>query len=287
MLLRLLPILFILLWSSAFVSAKFGLPHAGPFSFLLTRFVIVAALFGGMALALGRPWPRGRALAHLMLVGVLMHGFYLGGVFFAISRGMPAGLAALIVSVQPVLTTLIAMPLLGERPRAAQWLGIALGAAGVVLVLSPRLAAPDHDLAVPLAGVASCLVALATISLGTIWQKRHGGAMDLLSGNAVQAVAAMLFYAVLAALVEPYRVEWTAEFALAMGWLVFGVSLGAVSILMLLIRSGSAAATSSLFFLVPPTAAAMGWLAFGETLGVMGVAGLLAASAGVYLVNRG
>lgn len=282
MLVRLLPVLFILLWSSAFVSAKYGLPHAGPFSFLLTRFVFVAALFGGMALALGRRWPRGRALADLALVGVLMHGFYLGGVFLAIARGMPAGLAALIVSVQPVLTTLIAMPLLGERPRAAQWLGITLGAIGVVMVLWPRLGG-----VVPLTGVASCLVALATISLGTIWQKRHGGAMDLLSGNAVQAVAAMLFYAVLVALAEPYRVEWTAEFMLSMAWLVFGVSLGAVSILMLLIRRGSAAATSSLFFLVPPTAAAMGWLAFGETLGAMGVAGLLAASAGVYLVNRG
>lgn len=139
MITRILPVLFILLWSSAFISAKYGLPHAGPFSFLFTRFVIVFLLFGAIAVAFRRPWPRGPMLVNLMFVGVLMHGFYLGGVFFALAEGMPAGLSALIVSTQPVLTAALGIWLLGERPAPAQWLGIALGAAGVVLVLWPRL----------------------------------------------------------------------------------------------------------------------------------------------------
>lgn len=281
MLTRLLPVTFILLWSSAFISAKYGLLHAGPFSFLLTRFVVVLALFGGLGLLLRRRWPRGAALRHMAVVGVLMHGVYLGGVFFAISRDMPAGLSALIVSLQPVLTAVFGIWLLGERPHPMQWLGIALGSAGVVLVLWPRLGG-----AVPLVGLTACLVALLAITFATIWQKRHGGGMDLLTGNAMQAFAAMAFYAVVVLLFEPYRVEWTVEFSLALGWLVFGVSLGAVTILMVLIRRGSAAATTSLFFLVPPTSALMAWFAFGETLGTVGVLGLLIATAGVWLVNR-
>lgn len=281
MLTRLLPVAFIGLWSSAFISAKYGLPYAGPFSFLLTRFVVVLALFGGLGLLLRRPWPRGAALRNMAIVGVLMHGVYLGGVFFAISRNMPAGLASMIVSLQPVLTAVFGIWLLGERPRRMQWLGIALGGAGVALVLWPRLGG-----AVPLFGLVACLVALLAITFATIWQKRHGGGMDLLTGNAVQAFAAAIFYMVAVLLFEPYRVAWTMEFSLAFGWLVFGVSLGAVTILMVLIRRDSAAATTSLFFLVPPASALMAWVAFDETLGVGGIAGLLIATAGVWLVNR-
>lgn len=278
---RILPVTFILLWASAFISAKYGLPHAGPFSFLLTRFVVVLVLFSALGLLLRRPWPRGVALCHMAVVGVLMHGVYLGGVFFAISRQTPAGLSALIVSLQPVLTAVLGIWLLGERPRPMQWLGIALGSAGVLLVLWPRLGG-----AVPLVGLAACLVALLAITFATIWQKRHGGGMDMLTGNAAQAFAAATFYAVVVLLFEPYRVDWTVEFSLAFGWLVFGVSLGAVTILMLLIRSGSAAATTSLFFLVPPASALMAWLAFDETLGIGGIVGLSITTAGVWLVNR-
>lgn len=278
---RSLPVLFVLLWSSAFISAKYGLPHAGPFSFLLTRFIIVFLLFAAIAILLRRPWPRRDTVVNLLFVGVLMHGFYLGGVFFSIAQGMPAGLSALIVSTQPVLTAALGIWLLDERPAPAQWLGIALGAAGVVLVLWPRLGGD-----VPVIGLVSCAVSLLAITFGTIWQKRHGGGMDLLSGNAVQALAAATFYAVVILLFEPYRVAWTAEFSLAMGWLVLAVSLGAVSILMLLIRRGSAAATTSLFFLVPPSSAVMAWIAFGEALGPLGLAGLGITTAGVWLVNR-
>lgn len=278
---RSLPVLFILLWSSAFISAKYGLPDAGPFSFLLTRFVIVFLLFGAIAIALRRPWPRGPMLTNLLFVGVLMHGFYLGGVFFAIAQGMPAGLSALIVSTQPVLTAALGIWLLGERPAPAQWLGIGLGAAGVVLVLWPRLGGD-----IPLLGFASCIVSLLAITFGTIWQKRHGGGMDLVSGNAVQALAAAMFYGAIVLVFEPFRVEWTVKFSLALGWLIFAVSLGAVSILMVLIKRDSAAATTSLFFLVPPASAIMAWVVFGEALGPMGIAGLGVTTAGVWLVNR-
>lgn len=279
--LRLFPLLFILLWSSAFISAKYGLPDAGPFSFLFTRFVIVFLLFAAIALAMGRPWPRGRMIGNLLFVGVLMHGVYLGGVFFAIAQGMPAGLSALIVSSQPVLTAALAVWLLGERPSGAQWLGIGLGATGVVMVLWPRLGGD-----VPAVGLAACIVSLLAITFGTIWQKRHGGGMDLLTGNAIQALAAAGFYAVTLLVLEPYRVVWSMEFSLALGWLVLAVSLGAVSILMLLIKRGSAAATTSLFFLVPPSSAIMAWIAFGEALGPIGLAGLATATTGVWLVNR-
>jgi len=276
-----LPALFILLWSSAFISAKFGLPDAGPFSFLLTRFVIVSLLFGAIAVALRRPWPRGRMLGNLLFVGVLMHGFYLGGVFFSIAHGMPAGLSALIVSVQPVLTAALGVWLLDERPTPGQWLGIALGATGVVLVLWPRLGGD-----IPFIGFVSCIVSLLAITFGTIWQKRHGGGMDLVTGNAMQALAAAIFYGAIVLAFEPYRVDWTMEFSLAMGWLVLAVSLGAVSILMVLIKKGSAAATTSLFFLVPPASAIMAWTAFGEALGPIGLVGLGITTAGVWLVNR-
>ena len=281
MLSRGLPVLFILLWSSAFISAKYGLPHAGPFSFLLTRFVIVFLLFAAIALAMRRPWPRRAMLANLLFVGVLMHGFYLGGVFFAIAQGMPAGLSALIVSTQPVLTAALGIWLLDERPTSRQWLGITLGAAGVVLVLWPRLGGE-----IPLIGLASCIVSLLAITIGTIWQKRHGGGMDLVSGNALQMLAAAVFYGVVVLAFAPYRVDWTIEFSLALGWLIFAVSLGAISILMVLIRRGSATATTSLFFLVPPASAVMAWIAFGEALGPMGLAGLGITTAGVWLVNR-
>lgn len=160
MLTRSLPAVFILLWSSAFISAKYGLPDAGPFSFLLTRFVIVFLLFGTIALILRRPWPRGLMIVNLLFVGVLMHGFYLGGVFFAIAQGMPAGLAALIVSIQPVLTAALGVWLLDERPAPAQWLGIALGTVGVVLVLWPRLGGD-----IPLLGLVSCIVSLLAITV--------------------------------------------------------------------------------------------------------------------------
>jgi drug/metabolite transporter (DMT)-like permease len=278
---RFFSLIFILLWASAFVSAKYGMMNAGPFSFLFVRFMIVTGIFMTLVLLMQRCLPKGRELLLAMVAGLLMHGVYLGGVFYAISLGTPVGLASLIVSIQPIITAFLALSVLGEVIRRGQWAGIILGMAGVLLVVWPRLGG-----VVPPLGLVSCLVGVTAMSVGTIIQKRHLGGVDLISGNAVQALAAAGFYGVLLLMVETYQLNWTLEVTLAMVWIVLAVSLGAVSILMLLIRSGQMVITSSLFFMVPPISAVMAYLAFGETLGFLGVAGFVVASIGLWMINK-
>ena len=278
---RFYPLIFVLLWASAFVSAKYGLMASGPFSFLGTRFVIVSGIFGIMALIMKSVWPSWREVIPTMIAGVLMHGVYLGGVFFSISKGTPAGTSSLIVSIQPLLTALLALSFLGERVRRIQWWGIVLGMIGVALVVMAKLGGD-----VPMIGLLSCLVAVFAMATGTIIQKHYVGGIDLVAGNFLQAVAASLFYGVLLLTVETYYLEWTLEVTLAMIWIVVTVSIGAVTILMVLIRKGQMAATSSLFFMVPPVSAVMGYIAFGETLGITGILGFIIASIGVWLVNK-
>lgn len=261
--------------------AKLGLTAAGPFSFLFVRFVIVAALFGLIVLWFRPAMPMRERLLPLALAGALMHGVYLGGVFYAISIGTPAGIAALVGAGQPVITCFLALGLLGERISRHQWLGVFLGVAGVLAVVWPRLGGE-----VPVAGLVSCSIAVFAISLGTIVQKRSSGSVDLLSVNTIQAVVAALFYALLLIVAEPFTLSWTPEVTLAMAWSTLAVSLGAVSILMVLVRRGQMASTSSLFFLAPPVAAVMGYFAFGEELGPLGIAGFAIASFGVWLVVR-
>ncbi len=278
---RVYSIIFVLLWASAFVSAKYGLMASGPFSFLFVRFAIVTVIFALVALALKSAWPDRKILVPTLLAGVLMHGVYLGGVFFAISKGTPAGNASLIVSIQPIITAFLALAFLNEKVRAIQWVGITAGMAGVALVVYPRLGGD-----IPMIGLISCLVAVNAMAIGTIIQKRYLGGLDLVAGNTLQALAAAGFYGVLLMTVEPYYLEWTVEVTLSMIWIITTVSIGAVSILMLLIRSGQMAATSSLFFMVPPVSALMGYIFFGELLGVVGCIGVAVASFGVWLVNR-
>ena len=278
---RIYSITFVLLWASAFISAKYGMTASGPFSFLFVRFAIVSVIFLGVALILRSVWPDRKMLAPALIAGVLMHGVYLGGVFFAISRGTPAGIASLIVSIQPIITAFLALIFLKEHIRRIQWIGIATGMAGVLLVIWPRLGG-----VIPFIGLITCLVAVHAMSIGTIIQKRYLGQLDLWAGNALQAFAAAGFYMLLLMTVESYYLEWTLEVTLSMIWIITTVSIGAVSILMLLIRSGQMAATSSLFFMVPPVSALMGYFFFGETLGLMGIIGVGVASFGVWLVNK-
>ena len=278
---RFYPFIFVILWASAFISAKYGLMGAGPFSFLFTRFLIVSAIFGAMVLVMRRRWPQHKDILPTMIAGMLMHGVYLGGVFYAISKGTPSGIASLIVSIQPLLTALLALSFLGEKVRQLQWLGIVLGMIGVGLVVTPRLGGE-----IPMIGLVSCLVAVSAMATGTILQKRYGGGIDLVTGNFLQAIAASIFYGVLLMTVETYHLTWTLEVTLAMIWIVATVSIGAVTILMVLIRSGQMAATSSLFFMVPPVSAVMGYVAFGEVLGLIGIIGFIVASIGVWLVNK-
>ena len=282
------PLLFVLLWSTGFVGAKYGLPYAEPFTFLALRLALAGTLLAALTGVLRSAWPAGRAqVGRAGVAGLLLHAGYLGGVFFAIDSGLPASVAAVVTSLQPVLTAALATRLLGERLVAVQWLGLALGVGGVALVLAPGLAgAAGETGAFPPAGVLSCLVALLSGTAGTLWQKQHGDDIPLLSGTVVQYAAAALALVAVARLTEDMAIEWTAEFVLALVWLVVPLSLGAVLLLLLLLRRGSASGVSSLLFLVPPATAVEAHLLFGESLPLLSLAGVVVTTVGVALVLR-
>ncbi|GAB4182121.1 MAG: DMT family transporter [Thalassobaculales bacterium] len=286
--LALLPGTFVVLWSTGFLGARLGLPHAEPFTFLAVRFALVVALLAPLALLLRTPWPSRRALPHLAVVGVLLHGLYLGGVFAAIARGVPAGLTALIVGLQPLVTAAVVGPLLGESVSRRQWCGLLLGFAGVLLVLSEKLAPAGGSLfdGFDLWGIWLCVVALAGITAGTLYQKRFCAEMDLLSGSAVQYAAAAAFVGALSLTLETGVIDWHPDFVLALAWLGLVLSIGAVTLLWILVRRGEAARTASLFFLVPPCTAVLAYAMFDERLGPAALAGLALAAVGVALARR-
>jgi drug/metabolite transporter (DMT)-like permease len=276
------PALFVLLWSTGFIGARLGLPHAGPLTFLTLRYALAAALLALIALAARAPWPRRRDdLVRYVVAGLLVHAVYLGGVFVGISLGVEAGLSALIVSLQPLLVAALAGALFGERVSPRQWFGLALGLAGVALVLAQKLGRGVGEAW----GAVACVVALAGITAGTLYQKRHGGGMDLRSGTAVQYMACGVATAPLALAFEGGRVEWSPEFVFALLWLTGVLSLGAVSLLYLLIRRGAATSVSSLFFLTPACTALIAWPLFGETLGPAALLGMALALVGVALAT--
>lgn len=277
-----MPALFVLLWSTGFVGAKLGLPYVEPFTFLCLRFVGVIIPLLVVSLAMRAPWPQSPTMwGHLAVSGILVHGFYLGGVFAAIGAGLPSGITALVVGLQPLATAILAGPLLGERIRPRQWLGLGLGLLGVALVLSGRLTSVSAS---SLRGLEFALVALVGITAGTLYQKRYCASMDLRSGSTIQYCSALILMAPTAFLVEDMQVHWTGEFVFALVWLVLALSVGAVSLLMVLIRLGEAARVASLFYLVPPVTAIMAWALFGEALGPVGLAGMVLAAGGVALV---
>lgn len=279
-----MPGLFVLLWSTGFLGAKLGLPYAEPFTFLFLRFVILTVVLGLAALALGAPWPKTwREAGDLALVGLLVHGAYLGGVFSSIYAGLPAGIAALIVGLQPLLTAVGAGVFLGERITRQQWVGFVLGLIGVVLVLGDKLTLEVENVH----AIGYAVLALVSITVGTLYQKRHGGGQDLRSGSAIQYIAAAIPMAILAWLIETREVVWSGEFIFALGWLVVVLSLGAITLLFLLIRRGAASKVASLFYLTPPVTALFAWALFGETLGLMAVVGMGVAVLGVALVTKG
>ncbi|MFA5913212.1 MAG: DMT family transporter [Burkholderiales bacterium] len=276
-----MPGLFVLLWSTGFVSAKFGLPYAEPLTFLLLRFALVVALMLPLALAMRAVWPQTLAqVGHVAVVGVLMQGGYLGGVFCSIHLGMSAGVSALIVGVQPILTAFASAPLFGERLRARQWAGLALGFGGVLLVVTSRSALTG----ITPATLALSLLALVSITAGTLYQKRYCGAVDLRTGSVIQFCAAGVVVLPLALAFETMRVHWTGELIFALAWLVLVLSIGAISLLYILIRKGAATRVTSLFYLVPPTTALMAYAMFGETLNAAALAGMVLAAAGVAMV---
>lgn len=281
------PALFVLLWSTGFLGARFGLPYAEPFTFLLVRYAIVIAILSAIALFTGAPWPRRPAdIGRLAVVGVLLHGCYLGGVFFAIKSGVPASIAALVVGLQPLLTAALGRVYLGERLSRAGWAGLALGLIGVTLVVAHKLDLSGDLSGGTAGGFVAALVALVAITVATLYQKRHGSGMNLITGSAVQFIAAALATLPMAALFEHWQVEWTHSFIFAVLWLSLVLSIGAITLLHLLIRRGAAARVASLFYLTPSVTAVLAYLLFDERLPTLAIAGFALTAFGVALVIR-
>ena len=279
---RVSPLLFVLLWSTGFIGARLGLPHAEPLTFLSLRYVLVITLLTAIALATRAPWPKtARAWLHIGVSGVLVHAIYLGGVFVAISRGLPAGVSSVVVGVQPLLTAALAGWLLGVSVARRQWFGLALGFIGVVMVVQAKFGTSFGWSA-----LFPAVLALFGITAGTLYQKRFCPHFDLRTGAVVQFLPTLLLTFVAVTMTESMRIVWTGEFIFALAWLTLVLSLGAMSLLNLLIRRGGAVNVASLFYLVPPTTAMMAWWLFDETLTGVALLGMALAVGGVYLARR-
>ena len=274
------PAVFVVLWASGFVGAKLGLPYAEPMTFLSIRMIAVVAVLG-LIVAITRPlWPNRAGVLHSVVVGLLVHGCYLGGVFVSIDHRLPAGLSALVVSLQPVLTSTLANRLLGERVVPRQWLGLGLGVVGVYLVVQGRTEGEA-----PLIAWAAAAVALIGMTVGTLYQKRFGDGIEWRTGFLIQYAAAALLFSLGALLFENRTVQWTGEFLIALAWLVFVLSIGAIWLLYFLIRRSAATRVVSLFYLTPPFTALMAWALFDERLAPLALFGMAVCVAGVALVN--
>ncbi|MBI3445722.1 MAG: DMT family transporter [Magnetospirillum sp.] len=281
-----MPGVFVLLWSTGFIGAKFGLPYAEPFTFLVLRFAIVIILLGLAVVATKADWPHdSRLWVHLAISGLLVHAIYLGGVFGAIRHGVPSGLVALVAGVQPLLTAAVVGPMLGEKVGGRQWLGLGLGLVGVSMVLSTRLAGISFD-GFGWDGMSFAIAALFAITGGTLYQKRFCTGMDLRTGTLIQYLAALAALLPVAMMTETMEIRWSLPFILALGWLVLVLSLGAISLLMTLIRLGEAAKVASFFYLVPPVTAILAFVLFDEMLTPLALAGMAATAVGVALVVR-
>lgn len=282
-LLAAMPWVFVGVWSTGFVVARLAMPHAPPLTFLTWRYAFSLLAFGLWIRAAGVAWPQGRAQwGHLSVSGVLMHAGYLGGVWAAVRAGMPAGTAALIVGLQPLFTALWVSGRGQYAVSAMQWLGLLLGLGGLVLVVWPKMGLGE----VTAPNLALALLALASITVGTLYQKRHVRPADVRSANFVQIAAALVVTAPLA-LLEPGTMHWHPDLLVALAWSVLVLSLGGSSLLMMLIQRGAATRVTSLLYLVPPCTALLAWLLFGERMAPSGWAGMALCAVGVGLVLRG
>lgn len=277
------PVLFVLLWSTGFIGARYGLPYIEPMTFLTVRMVLVVAIMAAIAMISQARWPNRAETGHSLMAGALVHGLYLGGVFLAIGQGVPSGVSALIPGLQPILISTIAHRFMGEKVAPLQWLGLALGLVGVLLVL--------HDRNIVLAGTAlgwaGSVVSLIGITLGTLYQKRYCGGIDWRTGNLVQYVGALLLFGLAAFAFETRVIHWTGELIFAIAWLVIVLSIAAVGLMYWLIRRSAATRFASLFYLVPAVTALLAYLLFGEKLDAVSVAGMGVTAVGVVLANRG
>ncbi|KQP24164.1 DMT family transporter [Methylobacterium sp. Leaf100] len=281
------PAVFVLIWATGFVAARFVAPHADAVTFVALRVVCVAGVLAVLAAMLGARWPRGRrGWADALVAGILMQGIYVIGVFWSVQNGLPAGIAALVGSLQPLLTALLAGPVLGERVSPRRWSGIGLGFAGAALVLAPKVGASGTS-GIPVPALAACLAAMVAMTGGTLWQKSRGGSADLLSNAAIQFVGAAALAIPVALLVGTGRFDATLPAWFGLAWSVLVNSVAGILLLLLLIRRGAVAGVASLLFLVPPVSALMAYCLFGESLAPVQLAGMALAAAGVALASRG
>ena len=277
---RAAPALFVVLWSTGFIATKYVLRGAQPFTYLTLRMAIVVGLMAVIA-AIARPrWPDRAGVIHSLVAGLLVHGFYLGGTAVAIAHSIPAGLSALIPGLQPILTSTLANRWLGERVTPLQWIGLCLGLAGVVLILHDRPMTGDAGW-----GWLASGVALVSITIGTLYQRRFCNGIDWRAGNVVQYLGVTVLFALGALAFESNEVRWSGEFAAALAWLTVVLSIGTIGLLYWLIRHSAATAVASLFYLVPAVTALMAFVLFGERLDSLAIAGMAACAVAVFVVN--
>ena len=279
---RFFPIVFIILWSSAFITSKPITVDASPFAALCFRFTFVTIGFALYSIITNQKlFTDFNKILKAMISGILFHGLYLGGVFYSISKGFPVGITALIVCLQPILTAILAGPLLNEVVTWRQWIGIILGFLGTLIVLGF-----DGGKELPVVGIAASFIALAAVTAGTLWQKTLSEDLPLSVSNTYQAFSASCFHLIVALALGNWFINLTLGFVLSMGWQILAVSFGAFTILMYLIKNDSASKTATLFFLVPPVSVFMAWIFINENITIADFIGLLIATLGVYIATR-
>ena len=276
------PALFVLLWSTGFIGARYGLPYIEPLTFLAVRMVFAVVIMAGIALAGGARWPDANEVGHSLVAGSLVHGLCLGGVFTAISQGVPAGISALVLGLQPIMTSTLANRFTGENVTRLQWVGLALGLVGVLLVLHDR----NIMLAGSVLGWVASFSSLIGITLGTLYQKRYCGDIDWRTGNLIQYAGAGVLFTLGAFAFETREIHWTGELIFAMAWLVLVLSVAAVGLMYWLIRRSPATGFASLFYLVPVVTAFFAFILFDERLDSISMLGMVICTGGVALVNR-
>nr|CAA6821414.1 MAG: Permease of the drug/metabolite transporter (DMT) superfamily [uncultured Thiotrichaceae bacterium] len=279
-----IPFLFVLLWSTGFIGAKYALPFIEPFYLLCIRMLLTLVVFVIVSLALRSQWPTMTQATHQMVVGALIHGAYLGGVFAAIKWGMPAGIAAIIVGIQPLLTALLSWRFMGEKLHNRQWLGLAIGLIGISIVILSTGQTSSEGISWP--AIIAALISLAGISIGTLYQKRFGSGTNLVTGSFWQYVSTAALMGILAISFETREIIWDSQLILALAWLVFGLSVTAVLLLMYMIREGESAKVASYFYLVPPVVSIEAWLLFGEALPPIAIIAIGVTVLGVFLVLK-
>ena len=276
------PALFVLLWSTGFIGARYGLPYIEPLTFLAARMAFAVVIMAGIALAGGARWPDANEVGHSLVAGSLVHGLCLGGVFTAISQGVPAGISALVLGLQPIMTSTLANRFTGENVTRLQWVGLALGLVGVLLVLHDR----NIMLAGSVLGWVASFSSLIGITLGTLYQKRYCGDIDWRTGNLIQYAGAGVLFTLGAFAFETREIHWTGELIFAMAWLVLVLSVAAVGLMYWLIRRSPATGFASLFYLVPVVTAFFAFILFDERLDPISLLGMVICAGGVALVNR-